>query len=465
MGRRQRILAENYKAVRYNIFALCRAMNFKPTHQQNKLLELVQRREPRIACKSGQGPGKTTVSVVVGIWRALQRESSLVIVTAPTMRQCKDIWLAEARRLMKKADPWLQRFVKVQSTKIQIAGQRDWGVMTMTATNEEAAQGFHEKNLSVIAEEASGIPRSLITQFKGTLSNPNALFLMIGNPNTRDCAFYDCFNRQRHKWASITFNAEETPESEWFDPQRNADLEEEFGRESDVYKVRVLGEFPSSDPNCVLSSEDLEKITDRKLMLPMAALSRIKQFGIDLARFGSDESTVYRRSGESIVQWKRYAKIDPSIVIDEAFRWQLECGWKNDDCLYVPDAGGIGQGIMHKFYNAFKNIHEFHNGGCSSQPERYANKVTEAWFGVARKTRKQAMYLPNDQNLLQQLCSRQYFMNKKGQLVLESKEEYKKRGHDSPDRADGCVMAMFDGHTEDDAVMELDMAQRQIGIR
>jgi len=158
MGRRARLLEANYIAVRHNIFSLCKALNFEPTWQQSELLRLVQEGTPRIACKSGQGPGKTTVSNVIAIWRALQSEGSLVVVTAPTMRQCRDIWLAEARRLMKRADPWLQRFVKVLTTRIKIAGQRDWGVLTMTATNEEAAQGFHEKNLSVIVEEASGIP-------------------------------------------------------------------------------------------------------------------------------------------------------------------------------------------------------------------------------------------------------------------------------------------------------------------
>jgi ribosomal protein L35 len=63
----------------------------------------------------------------------------------------------------------------------------------------------------------------------------------------------------------LTFNAEESPE--WIvNPQRNKDLEDLYGRDSDVYRIRVLGEFPHSDPNCVFSSEDLEKCTDKKLM-------------------------------------------------------------------------------------------------------------------------------------------------------------------------------------------------------
>src|SRR5690606_1268772 len=107
----------------------------------------------------------------------------LVIVTAPTMKQCREVWLVEARRLMERALPALKKFVKITRTKVEIGGIPDWGVKTVTATREENAQGFHAEHMMVIAEEASGISREIMTQFKGTLSNPDALFLMIGNPN------------------------------------------------------------------------------------------------------------------------------------------------------------------------------------------------------------------------------------------------------------------------------------------
>lgn len=455
MGRLTRLLEANYRAVRSDVYKFCQALNFAPTWQQRQLLDLAQQRVPRqrIAVKSGKGPGKTTISGVLGVWWALQHFGTKVLVTAPTMRQCKDVWLAEVRRTMNNADPWLQQLVKVTSTKVVIAGHPDWGVQTMTATSPEAAQGFHEKNLKVIVEEASGVPRALVQALKDTLTNPNSAMLQIGNPNTRDCAFFDCFNSDRGNWQTLTFNAEETPASEFFDPRRNQECEEEFGRDSDVYRVAVLGEFPHADPNCVLSSEDLEKCTARNLLLPSARLSGVKQMGLDFARFGGDELTLYRRSGEAVVQWDRMVRCDPSLLVNLAFKWQLDCGWGNEECLYVADAGGMGQGIMHKFYDADKRIMEFHNGGSAVQGQRYANRVTEAWFGLAKKVRAGACYIPDDNILIQQLCSRQYAMDKKGRIVLETKDNYIKRGHSSPDRADGLVMAFYDeAEVEDGAV-------------
>lgn len=449
-----------YRRIREDVFAFCEAFNFEPTNQQASLLKSIQGAcngtvSNWIACKSGQGPGKTTVSVIAGLWRCIRHVDALTIVTAPTMRQCRDVWLVEARRRINEADPTIARFFNATKTKIEIAGRSDWGVKLVTATKEENAQGYHQANMSVIAEEASGVPRELVTQFKGTLSNPDSMFLMIGNPNQRDCSFFDCFNSMRHRWDTHTFNAEDTARDypHIVSPRRNQDLADEFGKDSDVYRVRVLGEFPFADPNCVISSEDLEKcIGDANHMLRCARIERAhayggglaKQFGIDLARFGSDESIIYRRSGQSIVQQRRFAHTDPNDVVDEAFRMQIEAGWSNDQCWFVCDAGGMGQGCMANFYRAGKQLVEFHNGSKATEVD-YANKVTQAWFHFARKARLGAVSIPKDNHLVQQLCSRQYFTDKHGRLILETKDEYLKRGHEqSPDRADSCVMCYWD---------------------
>ena len=451
-----------YRAVSTDIFKFCRVMNFTPTdYQQANLLEAVMKAElglgpRRIAVKSGQGPGKTTASVLATLWRVFIHVGALAVVTAPTMRQLREIWLAEVRARIKAADPIIQKLFNVTKSKIEIGGDPDWGVKLVTATKEENAQGYHQANMTVVAEEASGISREIVTQFKGTLSNPNALFLMIGNPNTRDCSFFDCFHSQRHQWECMTWNAEETAEkSPWLlDPQRNKDLEEEFGRDSDVYRVRVLGEFPLSDPNCVMSSEDLEKVclNDDDWILKHAQGHRIakfgggiaKQFGIDLARFGGDESTIFRRLGNSIMEWTKFAHKDPSDVLDYAFKMQHLASWRNEETQFVADAGGMGQGIMHRFYHAHKRVLEFHNNGVALESHIYDNKITEAWFHLAQKVKELGCALPKDNILIQQLCTRQYNMTKKGKIQLETKDEFMRRGFESPDRADGCVMAMYD---------------------
>ena len=62
----------------------------------------------------------------------------------------------------------------------------------------------------------------------------------------------------------------------------------------------------------------------------------------------------------------------------------------------------------------------------------------------ARLVRAQTVYIPRDNRLIQQLATRQYFTDLKGKLILEKKDDYIKRGHDSPDRADAIVMCFWD---------------------
>ncbi|MEO0477179.1 MAG: hypothetical protein AAF085_14615 [Planctomycetota bacterium] len=448
MASRNPLVSDLYSVLAGDIFKFCEAMNFTPTFQQNQLFEAVQQGMSAIAVRSGQGPGKTTASAIVGLWRGFRRYMHKGVITAPTMRQAKDVWMAEARQRLEAADPFLKQFIDITNTRVTFAGQRDWSIELVTANREENAQGYHREDMTIIAEEASGIPRGIITQFMGTLSNPDPLFILIGNPNTRDCAFFDCFNAHRPRWHCIHWNAEETPDSAWFDQRRNRELEEQFGRDSDVYRVRVLGEFPHSDPNCVVSSEHLEKVIDKKLMLPMVRACSDKQFGMDFARFGGDENTVYRRSGKAIIQWKTFPRNDPNDVLAWTFAQQQAAGWQDHECHYVADAGGMGQGLMKNFHNAGKIVTEFqfHH---KPQDIQYGNRITEAWFNFAKQVRKQDCYLPNDSMLLQQLSTRQYKLNAKGRIVLETKDEYARRmagseGSKSPDRADGCVLAYYD---------------------
>lgn len=434
-----------YNAVRNDIFKFCRALNFSPTEQQAEVLSAIQSlaycgRPTHMAVKSGQGPGKTTLASIAGLWRALRNFMGLTIVTAPTMRQCKEVWLAEARKRVMNAHSDVQKFFDVRATEIEILGTEDWGIKLASASKPENMQGFHNDNLSFIVDEASGVSREIIETIMGTLSNKDKMFLMIGNPNTRDSAFFDAFNRDRAKWWTRTLNAEESPIVDKANIRR---LEEIYGRDSDIFRVRVLGEFPLQDPNTVMNSDDADACT-RTDKIAMIRASNVKQFGIDFARFGDDASGYYRRSGNAIVGSHIQYKAEPDTIITRAFAEQASFGWTDRECQYVADAGGIGQGLMHIFYKHHKKLHEFHFGGRPAD-STYHDAVTEAFFNMARYVKARDCHIPNDPKLISQLCNRQYYMTAKGQIKVESKDEYRKRVQDgSPDQADMMVMAFYD---------------------
>lgn len=464
MSRAAESFREWYAPVRADVFKLCEALRFCPTKQQRELLLRVQRGvmgldKNRIAVKSGQGAGKTTALGVAVLWLALRNEGASIPFTAPTMRQCKT-WLTEVGRTVDGADPWVKKLVSLTKTKLIIAGRDDWGAHLITATKPEAAQGEHEKNMSIVVDEASGVAKELLEQWNGTFTNRGTpgnfpIFLLAGNPNTRDSYFFRCFNDLRDWFQTQTINTEHCEIVSEEGPEFIAAA---YGKDSDVYRVRVLGEFPHMDPQSVMSSEDLEACT-KTSMVACSRLSSAKQFGIDLSRFGGDEATIYRRSGNAIVQFWIGVKQEPTHVIDRAFLMQTTAGWKNEECIYVPDATGMGQGVLGKLYDAKRRVFEFHNGGTSST-RGYGNRVTEAYFQLAKLVKARRCYIPNDNRLIMQLSNRKYHTDRHGDIVLETKDDFIKRGFDSPDRADGLVQAFFDKVVADTRVASAGEASR-----
>lgn len=444
---------------------------FKPTWQQRQLVDAFVAGESNIAVRSGKGPGKTCATANCVTWWSLSNANSRAIVTAPTMRQCQDVWMAEAKKWVTNGDPRLSYFMKFQRTSYKVLGEDppSWGCLLATATKPENLQGIHNEKLLIYCEEASGISGSIMQVIQDTLSGnknsekygkANNRWLAVGNPNTRGCRFFDFFHSLNTKpWTCFKWNAEETPESSWFSHERNKDLEEEFGRDSDIYRIGVLGEFPKIDHDVVISYEDVKNAYGKEAYNRVVRMKGTrKQVGIDLARWGGDELALVFTQGGIVLHADYRSKVEISAMIREADMYQKRLGWKNEDCLYIIDTDGMGQGAVSFIGDSKvmgKRIHEFHTNARASKKRVYANKMTEAWFNLARKFRRGEIYLGDkqDKKLIDQLCGRKFETNKDGQLLLESKKTYVKRMKTeehgtigaSPDRAEAIAMAFYEG--------------------
>lgn len=432
-------------------------LRFKPTDQQAQLFDLIQfetfapqsERKKGICVKSGQGPGKTSAATVAALFRLMQSPGRLVLVTSPTRRQVEDIWVAELQRRVSHAPPEFQTLLDVQKQKIRVAGFNKWEIVTATSVKPENVQGYHEAGMTVIVDEASGIERKIWGTLKGTITGPDNLLVAIGNPNDRDTEFFDMFNKDKHLYHRLTWNAEDSPNVDRRHIERMA---AEYGRDSDVFRVRVLGEFPRESPNVVIRYEDLLYACREKPFLqafqelaPYDNGQR-KQIGIDLARFGGDESVVVARYNCAMVGKLQFSKREPSDVVEAAFRYQRELGWDDASTVYCVDAGGMGQGVLHMFYEQGKRVFEFHSNGKSFEPRVYNDAITEAYFHLRLLTRERRLHLKEDMNSFQQLVSRQYRYDQ-GLFRLESKDEFLRRvgteEFTSPDRADATALAFY----------------------
>ena len=434
-------------------------MGFRASSQQEDLFDLVQYEtfapyhltKKGIFVRSGQGPGKTAATAVCAAFRLFQAKNAELVVTSPTARQCQEVWVNEFRKRLEYGHPGLKQRLKIGNRKILVNGKASWSIKTATATREENAQGYHNKNLTVIADEASGIGRGIWRVFKGTLTEPGNLLIGIGNPNDRDTEFFDAFNKDAHLYHTLAWSAEDSPN---VDPDQIRKMEEEYGRDSDVFRVRVLGEFPIEAPNVVIRYEDLAFACQSTVFTeffqretPAEKGRTTRQIGIDLARFGSDESVIIPRMNSAMIGMRKFSKREPVEVLENAMAWQRDLGWPDNGTTYCVDAGGMGQSAMATLYRNKKHVYEFNSNGTAFDTRQFANCATEAYFILRNLTRNRAIHLKNDQQMFSQCVQRQYFYNKDNKFELESKDDFLKRvsleEYTSPDRADALTLAFY----------------------
>ena len=431
------------------------------TWQQDEFFETYAEGHPKIAIRSGKGPGKTHASAICMSHWNLTNPDSMLIVTAPTYRQCKDGWLSRLEKIINGPDahPDIKKIFNIRGSGYGILGAKNsvWGCQLITARNKESFQGIHEEYLAFLEDESAGVDRYISEAAQETLKNREGtyLYVKVGNPNTRNCAFFDSFKADSG-WKCIHWNAEETPEGDHFSQDRNKEIADQFGKDSDIYRIAVLGEFPETDANCLINDTDLDICTTQEALNNALAVGDTskKQIGQDLARYGGDRNSIAVVWGNVLVSlWAK--KVPPLKAVDRANLMQMEMGWNNSECTYVVDATGIGQAVVDELggdYRRGRKVHEFNSHNKAVRSDLYADKITEAWAYFAKLVRKHQVYLGERINyrLREQLLGRTYSITSDGLIKIQSKDEYKKENGDengdigkSPDEADGVVMGFY----------------------
>lgn len=257
----------------------------KPDRNQIDILNSV-RDYPMTSVRSGHGIGKTAVESWVIIWFLLTRPFPKIPCTAPTKHQLIDILWAEVSKWLRN-NPALQQEIIWTAEKLYLKGYKEeWFAVPRTATNPDALQGFHSDHLLFVMDEASGISDKTFEPVLGALTGPDAKLLMMGNPTRLAGFFFDSHHKNRESYKTIHVDGRDSGRVERDFIQKIIDM---FGEDSDVFRVRVEGNFPKAQPDSFIAIEWAEKAAKIKIESPGERLD----FGVDVARYGDDESVIY----------------------------------------------------------------------------------------------------------------------------------------------------------------------------
>ena len=403
----------------------------KPTPQQQELLLTASKPGAKIAVKSGHGTGKSTVLAWLCLWGLCCFEDVKIPCTAPTAHQLNDVLWSEIEKWHQKMlEPW-KSAISVTAEAVKIDGLNNFAAArTGRKENPEALQGFHADNLMFLVDEASGIPDQIFEVARGALSTPNSRVIMAANPTRTTGYFYQAFHRNRDAWNLLTFSCADSP---LVSKEYISEMQNEYGSDSDIYRVRVLGEFPKGGELQFIPADLVEQAQSRYYKETDFNFAPVT-LGVDVAAFGGDRNVIFLRQGLYSTILFTGREVETSTLAGIVAKFEDE---KHSQAVFV-DATGVGFGVVSNLRTMGRNPIAVELGGASVH-DGYVNKRAECW-GLMRNWLKEGGWIPKDMHLRDDLCAPEYSYTPAGKIQLERKEKIRARGLASPDFADALAL-------------------------
>lgn len=418
----------------------------------------------KVAVKSGQGVGKTALEAGLIIWFLVCRPYSKVIATAPTMQQLYDVLWAEIAKWLN--DSKVKNLLTWTKTKVYMVGDSErWFATAKTATKPENMQGFHEDHMLIVVDEASGVADPIMEAILGTLSGIDNKLLLMGNPNRIDGVFYDAFNKDRDKYKTHTVSSRSSKRTN----KDNIEMiESKYGKDSDVVRVRIDGNFPKGALDSFISLETVELACSKlnKIDDKIIEASTILHIGCDVARFGDDKTIIAPRISGKVFEFRKYVKKSTMETAGNVIRCCKDYMKRYPNitsCVIKVDDSGVGGGVTDRLNEVVKEEKLPYkvipvNNGATAKDGYYFNLGAQIWGNIKeqlemnfsnsiKNTNDVLIELPHDDELIKQLSIRKYHMTSKGKIRLETKKEMKERGVGSPDTADALSLVLYDPNT------------------
>lgn len=389
----------------------------------------------QMATSSGHGIGKSALTAWLVDFIMSTRPFCKGVVTANTAPQLRTKTWAEIQKWTKRcitAD-WFKVTAGQHMCMYSIDHPESWRVDAQTCAkeNSESFAGLHSASSTpfYIYDEASAIDDSIWEVSEGGMTDGEPMWFAFGNPTRSSGRFFQCFNRLKHRWEQSKIDSRTAKMTnkkkiqEWLD---------DFGEDSDFFRVRVRGEFPRAGNCQFISTEDVNYCIDYDAELYDGA---VKTIAVDVARFGDDQTVISTKEGRKVYPMKKYRGLSTmetaDMVVEEIIRFKPDAT--------LVDGGGVGGGVVDRLHQLGYNVIDVNFGAKAKDTKKYANKRAEMW-GLCRDALKAGLDLPNDSELVDDLIAVEYGFTAKQQIQLEKKEDMKKRGLASPDCADALVL-------------------------
>lgn len=450
---------------------------------------------PITVVPSGHSTGKSASAAALTVWWLTTRFKARVIVLAPSYRQLSTVFYAEVSKwynksLLKTFDLFLLKNNIMQFNHSEY--KKEWYMLPISPKTPDQLQGQHgdkslqveeimkqlgievidddvtmkqviemlkekkaesEDNLLVIVDESSGVQDDYIEVLEGT--DPTRM-VFFGNMTKTSGFFYNMAYRKKSKEVNvITLSSEDSP---FMSKEQTQSIINRYGKDSNVYRVRIQGLPPTSEEDTCIPLSVLENAVNNE---ELTKWENIEVMGLDPARYGGDDTVGYVSTGSRVELEFCYNNSNSLRCIEYISEWCRRTPEKTHYLLM--DSTGLGGPIADAIYEKIDMDNDNRNDenyipivpnlevieinfGSNDvfEEKEYANIVTEMFFFLKEELiQNKNVIIPDDMELIEDLSSRKYLFKSDGRLIIESKDEVKKRIKRSPGRGDSFLLAVY----------------------
>lgn len=403
----------------------------------------------RVAVRSGHGVGKSTAVAWLVLWFAHTRRPFKIPVTGSNFDQLQKTTWAEIGVWYRKMPPPFQKAWEYTTEMLRLRDAPEECFAALRTASKERAQnlaGFHSENVLVVVDEASAVDDLIYEVLSGALTTRGSKLVLTGNPTLASGRFHRAFAD-----ADSTFKQFHVPTfgSRWVEPGWIEEQARDYGEGSNYYRVRVLGEFPTSDADGVIPLDLVTSAVDR-VVAPMQSIRPI--WGLDV---GGEPMSLSAKADAPTNDRSALAKRQGNVLMEPVKWWRGKsttevAGLVHREWLDTPedlrpaeivvDVIGIGKGVYDTLKVEGVPVRACNVGETHAVEDRFARLRDQLWWKAREWFEALDCSIPRDQELIGELSVPKYGPLPSGKIKVEGKAELAARKVRSPDLADAFIM-------------------------